>query len=174
MRYAGSPQYWYYNITGLERCLSAWEINFKCGNATEESELIADFINSDGESIAKLKFSYVHEGTNNPVDWVVKLSYWSPSISNWKQFDTDTQGYLFNHWYTLKIEVLDEFNLKYSLTKQGVGLMDSEQDLSLEELITSYVPGSLDSNLAYIKWDNSLNPVVCPMFFWDDLRLELT
>jgi len=173
MRYAGSPQYWYYNITSLEGCLSAWEIDFKCGNATEQSELIADFVNSDGQSIAKLKFSYVHEGLNNPVDWVVKLSYWSPSISNWKEFNTDTQGYLFNHWYNLRIEINDEFHITYILTKKDVGPIDSVQDLSLEELITTYVPGSLDSNLAYIKWENSLNPVVCPMFFWDDLRLEL-
>ena len=87
---------------------------------------------------------------------------------------TDTQGYLFNHWYSLKIEVINEFNLRFSLIKKGVGLMDSQEELCLYPLITSYVPGSSDSNLLYIKWENSLDPVVCPMFFWDDLRVELS
>lgn len=173
VRLEGSPQYWYYNIPNLESVLSSWEISFKCGNATEDSDLLMDFYNSDDELIAQLKFDYVHEGTNAPVDWVLELYYWSPSSSSWVQLFTDTQGYLFNSWYTLKIEVVDQHNLKYSLSKNGVGLVDTKQDLSMSDLITSYIPDSTDSSLDYIKWSNSVNPIVCPMFFWDDHTLGL-
>jgi len=173
LRAVGSPQYWYYNLTNLKGALTSWQINFKCGNATESSELVLDFINSDDESIAKLMFAYSNLGTNPSVDWVVKLYFWSPSTASWKQLETSS-GYLYNHWYTLNIEILDEFHLRYSLYMQGIGIVDTKDDLSMYELITSYLPGSYKSNLAYIKWENSMNPIVCPMFFWDEHIIELS
>ncbi|OYT30197.1 hypothetical protein B6U98_00220 [Thermoplasmatales archaeon ex4572_165] len=173
IRAAGSPQYWYYNLTNLEGVLTSWQINFKCGNATESSELVLDFTNSEDESIAKLMFAYIKQGTNPPVDWVVKLYYWSPSSASWLQLETST-GYLYNHWYTLNIDILDAFHLRYSLYVKGLGLVDTKDDLSMDELITSYIPGSQQSNLAYIKWETSMNPIVCPMFFWDEHIIELS
>lgn len=173
MRFEGTPQYWYFNIPNLESVLQSWQVSFKCGNATEASNMYLDFYNSGDELIARLKFEYVHEGMKAPVDWLAELYYWSPSTSSWIQFNTNAGGYLYNSWYTLNIGITGEYNLKYILMQKNVGIIDIKQDMSMDPLLTIYTPGSTESNLAYIKWSNTLNPVVCPMFFWDDLTLGL-
>jgi len=173
LRYAASPQNWYFDIPNIESVLKSWEISFKCGNATEASDLYLDFYDSGDDFIVRLKFIYVHEGTKAPVDWLVEMYYWSPLASDWVQLYTDTAGYLYNNWYSIKIEILDEYNLKYTLSKKGFGIVDIKEDISMDPLLTSYIQGSQESNLAYISWSNTLNPIVCPMFFWDDLCLEL-
>ncbi|MEA3339897.1 MAG: hypothetical protein U9R15_08020, partial [Chloroflexota bacterium] len=76
LRLPGSPQYWYYNLSALESEIRWWEICFKCGNASEESDLYLNFKNSVGNDIAKIKFEYVQMGTEPPTDWVLELYYW--------------------------------------------------------------------------------------------------
>ena len=174
IRRAGSPQYWYYDIANLESALSLWQISFKCGNASEYSMMYMNFTNSNDAVIAKLKFVYEQNGANPPLDWLLKLYYWSPSSYSWVQLSTDTMGYLYNHWYTLRLDLLDQYHIKYSLYKKRIGLVDTKQDESLANLVTDYTPGSVFSNLAYIEWSNTENPIVCPMFFWDDHILGLS
>jgi uncharacterized repeat protein (TIGR01451 family) len=174
IRAAGSPQYWYYDTAGLESALSFWQISFKCGNASEYSTMYMDFTNSNDAVIAKLKFVYEQQGTHPPLDWLLKLYYWSESSYSWVQLSTDTQGYLYNYWYSLRLELLDQYHIRYSLYRKGTGLVDTKQDESLATLVTEYSPGSDFSNLAYIKWSNTENPIVCPMFFWDDQILGLS
>ena len=174
IRTAGSPQYWYYNITNLESAISSWQVSFKCGNASEYSMMYLNFTNSDGAIIAKLKFVYTHQGSNPPVDWLLELYYWSPSSYSWVQLSTDTQGYLFNHWYTIKLEFVDQYHIRYSLYKQGSGLIDTKQDESMVTLVLDYNPSTDFSNLAFVEWSNEYNPIVCPMFFWDDHIIGLS
>lgn len=173
LRFSGSPQYWYYNISNLESFFSYWEISFKCGNTSEESDLYLNFTNSNGYPFARLKFSYVQNGTNPPVDYVLKLYYWSKTTNAWVSLNTDTEGYLYNHWYTLKLERIGLKNIRFYLYKQGTGLVDVKEDYSLVGFVLERDPGSTFSNLAYIEWRNTKNPVVCPMFFWDEHHLGL-
>ena len=172
IRSSGSPKYWYYYPYILEGFFSFWEISFKCGNATEASDLYLNFTNSYGNVFARLKFVYTNDGTP-PVDYVLALYYWSPSSNNWIQLATDTNGYLYNSWYRLKIERVGTDNIRYSLYKQGIGLVDTKEDRPLTGFILTRSEGSNFSNLAYIEWRNTKNPVVCPMFFWDDHILGL-
>jgi len=174
IRSAGSPQFWYYNITSLESALSSWQISFKCGNASEFSMMYLNFTNSEGAVIAKLRFQYEKQGISPPVDWLLKLCYWSPTAYNWVPLSTDTQGYLYNNWYTIKLEFIDQYHISYSLFKRGSGLIDTKQDDSMATLVLDYSPGSDFSNLAFIEWSNTYNPIVCPMFFWDDHIIGLT
>jgi hypothetical protein len=173
LRAIGGEQYWYYNIPNLEGVMNSWQISFRCSNATEESLIGLDFYNSDNDLIAKLKFEYIQAGTTPPVDWLIVLYYWSPSHNSWKQLFSDRDGYLYNDWYTLKIEIMNEYHLKYYLYREGVGLVGTREDLGMDPLLTEYIPGSINSNLAYIKWYNTFNPVVCPMIIWDDHYIEL-
>jgi uncharacterized repeat protein (TIGR01451 family) len=173
LRANGGDQYWYYHIPAIEGVLKSWKISFRCANATEESTIGMDFYNSDPDLIAKLKFKYVKEGLTPPVDYVIKLYYWSPTTSSWKQLFNSYQNYLFDNWYTLKIEIINEFYLRYSLYRIGAGLVDSREDLSMDPMLTEYIPGSMASNLQYIKWYNTNNPMVCPMIIWDDHIIEL-
>ncbi len=174
MRAAGSPQYWYYDIANLESALSCWQISFKCGNASEFSMMSLNFTNSDNAIIAKLKFVYTQQGSNPPVDWLLELYYWSPTAFNWVQLSTDTLGYLYNNWYTIKLELIDQYHIRYSLYKKDIGLIDTKQDESMTTLILDYNPAAEFSNLAYIEWSNTYDPIVCPMFFWDDHTISLT
>ena len=173
LRANGGNQYWYYHIPEIEGVLSSWKISFRCANATEESTIGMDFYNSDPDLFAKLKFEYIKEGSRPPCDYVIKLYYWSPTYSSWKQLFNGDQYYLFDNWYTLKIEIIDEFYLRYSLFRKGVGLVDVHEDMSMDPLLTEYIPGSTASNLNYIEWYNTCNPMVCPMIIWDDHIIKL-
>jgi len=164
LRSSGSPQYWNYSLSNIESDIIWWESWFKCGNASETSDLYIDFINSIGEDIAKLKFEYVKEGFNPPTDWILKLFYWDP-VSGWTQLNTDFPGgYLFNDWYKIRIEKNGEELINYSLYRDGKGLVDIK---------TSSVLSSEFSDLINVKFINSMIPVVCPMFFWDDHTIGL-
>jgi hypothetical protein len=173
LRLNGGAQYWYYNITSLEGVLETWDISFRCANATEETTLYLEFYNSNSNLISKLKFMYLKEGLNPPVDYLIKLYYWSPLTASWKQLYNGMQDYLYNGWYRIKIDVVNEFYLKYSLYKKDIGLVNSREDLSMDPLFIQYIPGSTDSNLVYIKFYTMENPMICPMIIWDDHRIEL-
>jgi uncharacterized repeat protein (TIGR01451 family) len=164
LRSSGSPQYWNYSLSNLESDILWWEAWFKCGNASEASCLSVDFINSIGQEIVKLKFEYLKEGINPPTDWVLKLSYWDP-IFGWTQLSTDYYGgYLFNSWYKIRIEKNGEDLINYSLYRKDKGLIDMK---------TSSILGPEFSDLTSVKFINSMIPVVCPMFFWDDHSIGL-
>lgn len=165
IRYSGSPQYWNYNLSNLESDIKTWEICFKCGNASENSSLNLDFKNNDDNDIAKIKFIYKQMGTVPPLDWVLELYYWSPNMDGWVQLNTDTEGYLYNNWYKLVIEANGQNFINYSLYKNIDILVDFKNDVKL---------GPSFSDLKCVKWSNNMNPIVCPMFFWDEHRIKLT
>ena len=173
LRSTGIPKYWYYYLYSLEGFFSFWEISFKCGNATEISDLYLNFTNSYGNVFARLKFVYTNNG-NPPLNYVLALYYWSPSSWSWIQLATDTNGYLYNNWYRLKIERIGEDNIRYYLYKQGVGLVDTRMDRALTPFTLTRSEGSTFSNLAYIEWRTTKNSAVCPIFFWDDHIVGLT
>jgi len=95
-------------------------------------------------------------------------------MGGWRQLGTDTNGYLYNNWYRLKIERIGTDNIRYILYKSGIGIIDSKEDKALTGFQLTRAEGSTFSNLAYIEWRSTRNPVVCPIFFWDDHKLGLT
>ena len=165
LRSSGSPQYWYYNLSELQSDLEWWEVWFACGDASEEYNLYLNFENSNQQDIAKIKFEYVHEGNNSPIDWVLECYYWDPS-SGWMQLYSDyVGGYLRNDWYKLRIEKNGANYINYSLFRSDTGLVDSA--------ISNQLTASF-SDFSRVKWSSDKNPVVCPMFFWDDHTIGLT
>ena len=149
-------------MSELESDIEWWEICLKCGNASEESDLYLDFKNSVGNDIAKIKFEYVQMGTEPPTDWVLELHYWDYG-SGWARICSDfSGGYLYNSWYKLRIEKNGSGYIDYSLNRTGIGLVKTGNRLS-----ASF------SDLASVVWSNTKNPVVCPMFFWDEHRIGL-
>jgi len=165
LRSSGSPQYWNYSLTELESDIEWWEICFKCGNASEESDLYLDFKNSVGNDIAKIKFEYVQMGADPPMDWVLELYYWDYGIGWARLYSDSPGGYLYNSWYKLRIEKNGLGYIDYSLNRTGMGLVDFKTG---NRLSASF------SDLASVVWSNTKNPVVCPMFFWDEHRIGLT
>ncbi|MEA3458937.1 MAG: hypothetical protein U9R21_09725 [Candidatus Thermoplasmatota archaeon] len=164
LRSSGSSQYWYYNLSALESEIRWWEIWFKCGNASEESDLYLNFKNSNGNNIARMKLEYTQmEDSLSPLNWGLELSFRSPS-SGWIRLNTPTNGYLYNSWYKIKIEKNGASYINYSLYRDDLGLVDFKSNLTLAAPF---------SDLAYIEWSNTKEPVFCPMFFWDDHRLGL-
>ncbi len=165
LRAIGSPQYWNYTLSELDSDMDWWEAWFACGNASEASDLYLDFKNNNGNDIAKIKFEYVHMGTELPMDWVLQL-YYGDQASGWIRLYSDYQGgYLFNNWYKLRIEKNDLSNIEYSLYRNGRGLIDFKTD---EQLSAPF------SNFASVRWSSTRNPVVSPMFFWDEHVVGLT
>lgn len=173
LREVGSPQYWYYNLSNLESIFKSWNMSFYCGNASEQSILYMNFTNSNEVPFARLKIEYENAGSHSLLNWIATISYWSPSINNWQQLSTDTLGYLYKAWYTLHIEQVDSDHIRYTLEKQGSGVMDSKDDAPLVNFILNRSPDSFDTNLKYIEWRSTLDPVVCPMFFWDCTEISL-
>ena len=164
LRSSGSPQYWNYSLSELDSNIKYWEVWFKCGNASEDSNLQLAFKNSAGTDIAKIKFEYVQMGTEEPMDWVLELYYYSPT--GWvKLFSDYSGGYLYNDWYKIRVEKNNNPSyINYSLYRRNNGLVDFRTDNNL---------GASFSNLARVEWTNTKNPIVCPMFFWDEHILGL-
>ena len=167
LRSSGSPQYWNYTVSELESNMSWWEVWFACGDASEEYDLHLDFKSSLGEEIVKIKFVYVHNGTEPPTDWVLELYYWDPS-SEWNRLYSDfSGGYLRNSWFKLRIEENDENYIDYYLNRTGQGIVDFATSGQLD---TSF------SDFARVEWSSTKDPdsIVCPMFFWDDHKIGLS
>lgn len=165
IRSSGGPQYWNYTLSELDSDMKWWEVWFACGNASEASDLYLDFKNNNGQDIAKIKFEYVHTGTELPMDWVLELYYWSPT-NGWVRLNSDYPGgYLLNNWYKLRIEKKDLNYINYSLYRNDKGLVDFKTDGQLSAPF---------SNFARVIWSSTRNPIVCPMFFWDEHSVGLT
>lgn len=164
LRGLGSPQYWNYTISHFNSDIIWWETRFTCGNTSEESDLILNFKNRDGNDIVQLKFEYVKQGTDHPSEYIIKLYY--KSSGEWIQIKSNFPGgYLYNGWYKIRINKYGNNNINYSLFQNGNMLVYSD---------TGNILGSSFSNLSSIVWSCTKNPVVCPILFWDEHRLGLT
>lgn len=158
MRLSGSPQYWNYTLSQLESDMIWWEACFACGNTSEASDFYMDFKNTAGNDIARMKFEYACEGTEPPMNWLLKIYYMDST--GWSQLSS---GCLCNGWYKLRIEKNGLNNINYSLYKSG-------------SLINSEIGGQLNApfaNFARVEWYSTKNSVVCPMFFWDEHKVGL-
>ncbi len=156
-------QYWNYSIPEFNSDVIWWEVWFTCGNTSEESDLLLDFKNMNGNNIAQLKFEYVNEGFDSPSDYILKLYF--KSSGNWIQLKSDyIGGYLYNNWYKIRIEKFGNEYINYSLYQKGKGRVDFQ---------TEDILGSSFSNLSRVEFKSTKNPVVCPMFFWDEHILGL-
>jgi hypothetical protein len=132
---------------------------------SEASDLLLDFINEDEVSIAKLKFEYYHQGLDPISDWIVKLFYWKPG-KGWQQLESMyPSGYLDYGWYKLRVEKNGTSNIDYGLYQNGLGLVDFQTGGTL---------GAPFANLERIEWSNTLDPVVCPIFFWDEHTIGIS
>jgi len=166
IRAADSPHYWNYTLSELESDIQWWEVWFACGNTSEAADLYLIFKNNDSEEIAKIKFEYIQDGIQPPTDWSLALSYYD---NGWKRLYSDffsyySDGYLFNGWYKLRIEKNGENDINYLLNRTGKGLIDAKTGGILEDSF---------SDIATIEWSSTKNPVVCPVFFWDEHTIGL-
>lgn len=167
IRQLESPLYWNYTLATLERDINYWESWFICGNFSEKYDLYLTFINTNEEEILKLKFEYFDEGTEKTTSYILKLFYYKPEIG-WIQLKSDfSGGYLYNYnWYKIRIERNETNKIKYSLYQ------NTEDHLVYESIENQ--PNPQFSNLKQVKWSSSYNPIICPMFFWDEHKLGLT
>jgi len=163
IRNSGSPQYWNYSISNLEGDIDYWEVWFKCGDVCEDYCLNLDFKNNNNLNIAKIKFEYIEVGENPPLDYYLQLYYWD--AVEWKLLDSDLDGgYLRDDWYKLKIDGIGDNMINYSLYRNGVGLINHTIDNEI---------GQTFSNLKRVEFSASTEPIVCPMFFWDDHKVGI-
>ena len=168
VRESGSPQWWNYTLSELESDLDWWEAWFACGDASEEYDLYLDFQNSLNENIARIKFEYIRVGNELPTNWYLTLSFYDPE-AGWTRLNTDyAGGYLRNDWYKLKIEKNEPSGINFYLNRSGYG--NTASDTCVE------MPGAAFSDFARLKWYSTKepDPLICPMFFWDDHTIGLT
>lgn len=161
LRNSGGTQYWNYSLDKFDN-LTLWESWFKCGDASEAYDLTLKFKDDSDNEITKIKFEYSHDGgtASMPTDWFLNLYYYD---GNWNQLQSDYTGYyLRNDWYKLKIEKTGENTLKYSLIRYGKDVVDVDYG--------SEITGDFN-NLNSIEFTSTQNPIVCPMFFWDEHKL---
>ena len=164
IRASSGSCYWHYYLSQFQSKFKWWEAWFACGNTSEEADLYLSFKNSDGNDIANLKIEYFQDGYDFPSDYNAKLYF--KSSNQWIQLKSDfLGGYLYNGWYKIRIEKYGEDYINYSLYEVGKGLVDTR---------IGSVLGPPFSNLAKIEWSSTKNPVVCPIFFWDEHRIGLT
>ncbi len=158
-----NKQYWNYSISKFNRQIEWWEIWFSCGDASESSDLYLDFKNNKSQEVAKIKFSYSYiDDTESPLNWYLKIYYWN---GTWAPlYCNPMELYLRNDWYKLKIKENSEGNIDYFLNKSDEGVVASKTDTKLSASF---------SEMAQIEWYSTKNPVACPMFFWDELKMKL-
>ena len=166
LRAIGGSFYWnyslseIYNLSGYNET-DWWEIWFKCESTSEDADLYIEFKNTDDEVIAKLKFEYCNNGITPPLDWVLNIYCYNFGSGQWELLRDD----YISGWYRLKIGKNSPQNVSYLLyDTQGsqIGNKNYEQ-LSLPF-----------SNLSQVRWYSTMNPNVCPMFFWDEHILYLS
>ena len=164
LRATYSPQYWNYSYEQLNSNILWWETWFALGNTSENADLYLTFKNTNGNTIAQLKFQYI-QTSNNPADqYIAKLYYQLPS-GQWFQISTDhTNGYLYTGWYQIKIEQNGDDHINYTLCEAGKGQIFFKTDNTL---------GTPFTNLKRVEFSSTKNPVHCPLFFWDEHRLGL-
>ena len=164
LRNSTGTQYWNYSLSAFNSELVSWEVWFACGNNSEAANLSLDFKNAGGSTLAQLKFEYVYVPSAPFTScYAVKLSYKTPST--WVQLSSDyPNGYLYNGWYKLRIEKNGDTRANYSLSRAG-----AVTDVDTNQLLG----GSSLSDLAGVAWYSTREPVVCPLFFWDEHTIEM-
>jgi uncharacterized repeat protein (TIGR01451 family) len=163
LRASSGVEYWNYSLSPFNSELVSWEVWFMCGNNSEGADLCLDFRNAGGSTIAQIKFDYVYvDSAPFTSCYAVQLSYKSPS--SWVQLSSNyPNGYLYNGWYKLRIEKNGDTRANYSLSRAG----------AVTDVDTNQLLGSSFSDLARVVWYSTREPVVCPIFFWDEHTIEM-
>lgn len=163
---ASNPiQYWTYDLTQLENSLDAWEVMFACENASEAYDLNLTLKDGTGSSIAKIKLQYIKKGQYLPTDWLLRVYYYNPSLG-WVRLGSGYYGdYFYKGWYKIRIEKISETQLNYSVYQGADELVDYETSNKL----TGYL-----QNLAQITFTSTRDALNCPIFIWDEHKLELS
>lgn len=165
MRNTGSPQYWNYSLSELEGDIEWWEAWFTCGNWSEKSDLNLTFKNSNGQIISKIRFEYFQNGLDYLTDWVIKM-YCYDSSTGWHRLYSDYhEGYLYNDWYKIRIEKNTTSTINYKLYNNHGDLVYAK---------TKGLIQATFSDLATIEFTSTKNPIICPLFFWDEHSIGLT
>jgi uncharacterized repeat protein (TIGR01451 family) len=164
LRASAGLQYWNYSLGDLNSELLSWSSWFACGNSSDPANLLLQFKTASGGTITQVKFEYVYvPGAVMSSSYQVKLSVMS--AAGWTQLTTQfANGYLYNGWYNLKVEKSGETNLKYTLTL-------ADGSIACQETLGRV--GSPLSDLTRVVFSSSLEPVVCPLVFWDEHTLSL-
>jgi uncharacterized repeat protein (TIGR01451 family) len=164
LRASGGTQYWNYSFTAFQSNPTAWESWFYCGDNSEYSDLNLTLRTASGAEITKINFKYMFvSGTPISSSYKVKLSY--QTQSGWIQLSSDyPNGYLYNGWYKLRIATSGGNTLSYSLEEKSGHVNTS----------TGQTIAAPFSNLARVEWQSTREPVVCPIFFWDEHTVDLT
>ena len=164
LRASGGIQYWNYSFVIFQCNPVAWECWFACGDSSEYADLNLTFKSASGTEITKINFKYIHvDNALLSSSYQIQLSY--HTSSGWVQLSsTDPNGYLRNGWYRLRLEKAGDNTLTYSLEEKGRGIVDTSTD---------QVVASPFSSLARVEWRSTQEPVVCPIFFWDEHTVEL-
>lgn len=159
IRAVGGPVYWTYNLSSLLSDLDWWEVWFACGNASEPYTLYLEFENTGGNPFIKLKVDYTYDGGGPPTDYIANFYYWQTG-TGWAQLNSDP---LSNGWYKLRIaknSSMIEYSLYSSIKRAYYNTTGTEIGIPF-------------ANFARIKWSSDVNPIVCPIFFWDEHRIGL-
>jgi uncharacterized repeat protein (TIGR01451 family) len=165
IRYSNQSQYWYYDLSEINNSqVKSWEIWFYCSNTSEESNLFLNFKTSSGADIIKIRFNYIYVDINDPNDKTLELSFLKPT-GQWSKIWSDYEwGYLYDNWYKIKIKNYGTNDIIYSLNRSVIGQIYQTTHENLGKPLTQ---------LSYIEWTSTKNPIVCPIFIWDEHRLDL-
>lgn len=165
LRLFDSPQYWNYNLNTLENAdMTWWEVWFSCGDTSEDYDLYLSLQDNSGQDIAKIRLDYT-KAAPKPMDHLLELFYWDP-VEGWCRLNSDFYGgYLRSSWYKLRIEKNGENLINYTLGRVRRPLLDFKTGGALS--------GSF-SDFKKVEWSSTKNPILCPIFFWDDHKIGLT
>lgn len=163
LRERDNPQYWNYTLTQFNGRVSWWMVWFTSGNISEPADLYLTFKDEAGRDIAELRFDYSRQGNDHPTDYLLSL-YYRDTSAGWVRLNTDHNGYLYNNWYSILLE--NESNMiRYTLNQSGLGVVDTRTAFSLNAPL---------SGLKQVVFTSTKNPVVSPIFFFDEHSIGLT
>ena len=161
IRESSGIMYWNYNLTNLESDIDWWEIMLACGNTSEAANIFLNFKNTNDKDIAGIKLEYLEEGDDVSTDWVL-MPYYLDDEEEWIAF-SETE-YLYNGWYKLRIERNGTEYLRYIIERSDGSEMFNVTDNKLSDEF---------SNIDRIEFYSTKEPIICPMFFWDEHKVGL-
>ena len=73
-------------------------------------------------------------------------------------------GYLYNNWYKLRLQRNGSNHIRY--------ILERTNGVELSNTTTAKLNGDF-SSFSKVEWYSDYEPIVCPMFFWDDHKVGL-
>jgi len=151
---------WYYTLDEIEAGMDWWEIMLACGNTSEGSDLILDFKDTNNNDIFRIKLEYLPLGSEETTDWLLKPYYYGSG--NWIPI---IDSYLYNGWYKLRFERNGSSKVDYIIEKSTGERFQVVTDNKLTGAFSLF---------SKVEWYSNDEPIVCPIFFWDEHRVGLS